>query len=77
MNIRESKLKILLTIGICGGSASGKTTVAKRIISELGVPWVIILSLDSFYKVFTALRVDLQMTLIIFMICLISADGMH
>ena len=37
--------------GICGGSASGKTTVAKKIISELGIPWVIILSLDSFYKV--------------------------
>lgn len=38
-------------LGMCGGSASGKTTVAKRIISELGVPWVVIISLDSFYKV--------------------------
>ena len=37
--------------GICGGSASGKTTVAKKIIEELGVPWVVIISLDSFYKV--------------------------
>ena len=33
------------------GSASGKTTVAKKIIAELGVPWVVIISLDSFYKV--------------------------
>lgn len=38
-------------IGISGGSASGKTTVSKTIISKLGVPWVVIISLDSFYKV--------------------------
>lgn len=45
-------------IGICGGSASGKTTVAKKIIAELGVPWVVIISLDSFYKVLTAEQHD-------------------
>lgn len=38
-------------IGICGGSASGKTTVAKAIIEALHVPWVTLLSMDSFYKV--------------------------
>lgn len=38
-------------IGVCGGSASGKTTVAKKIIEELDVPWVTLLSMDSFYKV--------------------------
>lgn len=38
-------------IGICGGSASGKTSVAKKIIEELDVPWVTLLSMDSFYKV--------------------------
>jgi hypothetical protein len=38
-------------IGICGGSASGKTTVAQKIITELDVPWVTLLSMDSFYKV--------------------------
>ncbi|MCL4130000.1 UNVERIFIED_CONTAM: hypothetical protein GTU68_002897, partial [Idotea baltica] len=37
-------------LGICGGSASGKTTVARKIIEELDVPWVTLLSLDSFYK---------------------------
>ena len=37
--------------GLCGGSASGKTTVANNIIEQLGVPWVCMLSLDSFYKV--------------------------
>ena len=38
-------------IGLAGGSASGKTTVATRIIESLGVPWVSVLSMDSFYKV--------------------------
>ncbi|KDR15301.1 hypothetical protein L798_10738, partial [Zootermopsis nevadensis] len=38
-------------IGICGGSASGKTTVAAKIIESLDVPWVTLLSMDSFYKV--------------------------
>lgn len=37
--------------GICGGSASGKTTVANKIIESLGHPWVTLLSMDSFYKV--------------------------
>lgn len=38
-------------LGICGGSASGKTTVATKIIESLDVPWVTLLSMDSFYKV--------------------------
>lgn len=38
-------------IGICGGSASGKTTVAQRIIESLDVPWVTLLSMDCFYKI--------------------------
>lgn len=37
--------------GLCGGSASGKTTVANKIIEALDVPWVVLLSMDSFYKV--------------------------
>lgn len=37
--------------GICGGSASGKTTVSQKIIEALDVPWVTLLSMDSFYKV--------------------------
>ncbi|KAG8122923.1 putative Uridine-cytidine kinase protein, partial [Naja naja] len=36
---------------LCGGSASGKTTVANKIIEALDVPWVVLLSMDSFYKV--------------------------
>lgn len=38
-------------IGICGGSASGKTTVAQKIIECLDVPWVTLLSMDCFYKI--------------------------
>jgi len=37
-------------IGVCGGSASGKTTVARNIIEGIGIPWVVLLSMDSFYK---------------------------
>lgn len=49
---REGKnLKQPYVIGICGGSASGKTTVARRIIERLEMPWVTVLSMDSFYKV--------------------------
>lgn len=38
-------------IGICGGSASGKTTVAQNIVRKLNVPWVSLVSMDSFYRV--------------------------
>lgn len=41
----------LFVTGLCGGSASGKTTVARKIIEALDVPWVVLLSMDSFYKV--------------------------
>lgn len=41
----------MILSGICGGSASGKTTVAEKIIESLGIPWVTLLSMDSFYKV--------------------------
>ncbi|KAI8907918.1 uridine kinase [Gorgonomyces haynaldii] len=40
-------------IGIAGGSASGKTSVSQKIIKELNIPWVALLSMDSFYKSLT------------------------
>ena len=67
--------KEAFVIGIAGGSASGKTTGARRaplapptrsppaaavadhIISSLAIPWVCLLSQDSFYKV-RACRAD-------------------
>ncbi|KAK0082144.1 hypothetical protein PV325_011007 [Microctonus aethiopoides] len=46
-------------IGICGGSASGKTTVATKIIESLNIPWVTLLSMDSFYKVLNEKQHDM------------------
>ncbi|CAL1585638.1 unnamed protein product [Knipowitschia caucasica] len=50
-NVSGTSFKEAFVIGLCGGSASGKTTVANRIIEALDVPWVVLLSMDSFYKV--------------------------
>ncbi|ESP04443.1 hypothetical protein LOTGIDRAFT_176341 [Lottia gigantea] len=47
----QGQLKKPFVIGICGGSASGKTTASRKIIEALDVPWVSLLSMDSFYKV--------------------------
>lgn len=40
-------------VGIAGGSGSGKSTFVRHIIEELNVPWVVVISLDSFYNVLT------------------------
>ncbi|KAK0259679.1 Uridine kinase [Friedmanniomyces endolithicus] len=37
-------------IGVAGSSGSGKTSLAYAIIEELNLPWVVILSMDSYYK---------------------------
>nr|XP_056708980.1 uridine-cytidine kinase-like 1 isoform X2 [Euleptes europaea] len=50
-NETGTPFKEAFVIGLCGGSASGKTTVANKIIEALDVPWVVLLSMDSFYKV--------------------------
>ncbi|MGH0114710.1 UNVERIFIED_CONTAM: hypothetical protein FKN15_037582 [Acipenser sinensis] len=47
---RPASLQGSLVCGLYGGSASGKTTVANKIIEALDVPWVVLLSMDSFYK---------------------------
>uniref|UniRef100_H2Z968 uridine/cytidine kinase n=1 Tax=Ciona savignyi TaxID=51511 RepID=H2Z968_CIOSA len=44
------QMKEAFVIGLSGGSASGKTTVAEKIIQALDFPWVVLLSMDSFYK---------------------------
>ncbi|RMZ87852.1 hypothetical protein DV736_g4918, partial [Chaetothyriales sp. CBS 134916] len=40
-------------IGIAGSSGSGKTSLAIEIVRSLDLPWVIILSIDAFYKSLT------------------------
>lgn len=37
-------------IGVAGSSGSGKSTLSHAIVSKLNLPWVVILSMDSFYK---------------------------
>lgn len=41
-------------IGIAGSSGSGKTSLSLAIINELNLPWVVLMSMDSFYKPLTA-----------------------
>lgn len=44
------KIKLMLIIGIAGGSGSGKTTVVKKIIDLLPKNTVTIISQDAYYK---------------------------
>ena len=50
MSENKSKInKKPIVIGICGGSASGKTSVAAAIIKEIGQEEAFIFSLDNYY----------------------------
>lgn len=40
----------MFIIGIAGGTGSGKTTVARRIVKDLSAEKAVLLSLDSYYK---------------------------
>jgi len=40
----------MLVIGIAGGTGSGKTTVVRKIIENLPIGEVAVLSQDSYYK---------------------------
>ncbi|KAF2149022.1 uridine-cytidine kinase 2 [Myriangium duriaei CBS 260.36] len=40
-------------IGVAGSSGSGKTSLSLALIRQLSLPWVVILSMDSFYKPLT------------------------
>ncbi|GAA5904739.1 hypothetical protein JCM8208_001340 [Rhodotorula glutinis] len=51
---RDGKPRPAYIIGIGGGSASGKTRVAQKVLKQLGVPWVLVISQDNFYKPLTA-----------------------
>src|SRR4028118_1757590 len=39
-----------MIIGICGGTGSGKTTIARRIFEAVGAEHVILLEQDSYYR---------------------------
>ncbi len=40
----------MFTIGICGGSGSGKSTVTNRIVEEFGNDQILVIEQDSYYK---------------------------
>jgi uridine kinase len=46
-------------IGVTGGTASGKTTVCRKIIDQLNLPWVVILSMDRFYRTLMPAEMEL------------------
>jgi len=43
----------LSIIAVAGSSGSGKSTLSQAIVKQLNLPWVVILSMDSFYKTLT------------------------
>ncbi len=47
-----------LVIGICGGTGSGKTTIADRIIATLSEQDVLVLQQDHYYKDLPHLPLD-------------------
>jgi uridine kinase len=47
-----------LVIGVCGGTGSGKTTIAERIIAALPESSVLVLQQDHYYKDFPHLPLD-------------------
>lgn len=52
-----------LVIGICGGTGSGKTTIAERIISVLAPASVLVLQQDHYYRDFPHLSLEERMHL--------------
>ncbi|KAF7562786.1 hypothetical protein G7046_g1358 [Stylonectria norvegica] len=49
-------------IAVAGSSGSGKSTLSQAIVKKLNLPWVVILSMDSFYKTLTPEQSKLAFT---------------
>jgi uridine kinase len=47
-----------MIIGICGGTGSGKTTIARRIFESVGAANVILLEQDSYYRNLSDMPLD-------------------
>jgi len=48
--MRDAASRRVLIIGICGGTGSGKTTVARKILEAVGADRVVYLQQDAYYK---------------------------
>ena len=55
---RKLEMVINLIIGICGGTGSGKTTVANRILETVSAQEVVFIQQDSYYRNLTDLPRD-------------------
>ena len=49
-----------MIIGICGGTGSGKTTVANRILESVSASEVVFIQQDSYYRNLTDLPLDIR-----------------
>lgn len=47
-----------MIIGICGGTGSGKTTIARRIVESVGAKNVVLLEQDSYYRNLSDMPLD-------------------
>jgi len=47
----KAQAKETFLIGVGGGTASGKTSVCDKIVKSLNIPWVQVITIDSFYRV--------------------------
>ncbi len=46
----KPKTKNQMIIGICGGTGSGKTTIARKIVQDVGAENVVLVEQDSYYR---------------------------
>ena len=51
-------IEIVMIIGICGGTGSGKTTVANRILESVSAREVVFIQQDSYYRNLKDLPLD-------------------
>jgi uridine kinase len=49
-----------ITVGICGGTGSGKTMVAQKVISSIGAANVVFIQQDSYYRDLGEMPLDLR-----------------
>jgi uridine kinase len=54
----KAELHTKMIIGICGGTGSGKTTIARRIVDSVGAENVVLVEQDSYYRNLSDMPLD-------------------